>query len=244
VSLEVAAMKPPTAPPLAPAPEQLVASVEKLIHQRIQEMAPHLTGQERQDAEQSAREQAWIAAQRYRRSYGTRFTTYAVPYITGGIATYLRGEVRQTKIKQAIRGQGIEYLAEEPDDFDLFHDTDEQLGARLQTAADRQVLAMLLAMGTAPADPESSVAEENDRALARRLVDEVVAAAPASQRAIRELRYRQGRPMKDVEAATGRDERTLRRDHNDLLHALRSRLEAEGITEKPEPAGPEEDDTE
>lgn len=231
---EVAPVNRTSTPPPDRTPEQLLASVEPLIHRRIQEMAPHLTQRERDDAAQEARKEAWIAALRYRASYGTRFTSYAVPYITGGIATYLRGETKQSRIVQQLRRLGAEYLAEEPDDFDLFHDSDEQLGARLQATVNGHIMAMVLAMGIAPPDPEASVVEEADRAFASRLVDAVVATAPAPQQAIVELRYRQGRPMKDVEAATGRSERSLRRDHDELLAALRAALEAAGITEPPE----------
>lgn len=227
-------MNRPSTPPPDRTPVQLLASVEALVHRRVQDMAPHLTEREREDAVQSARTEVWVAAQRYRTSYGTRFTTYAMPYITGGVAAYLRGETRQTKVIQHIRRHGAGYLAQEPDDFDLFHDTDEQIGARLQAAADRHVMAMVLAMGTAPADPESSVAEEADRVLAHRLVGEVVAKAPPVQQAYVEIWYRQGRPLRDVEAETGRSERSLRRDHDDLLHKLRGRLAAEDITELPE----------
>ncbi len=227
-------MNRPSTPPPERTPAQLAASVEPLIHRRIQEMAPHLTQQEREDAAQSARAEAWIAAQRYRTSYGTRFTTYAVPYITGGVAAYLRGEVKQTRVIEQIRRRGAGHLAQEPDDFDLFHDTDEQIRARLQAAANDHVMAMVLAMGTAPADPESSVAEEGDRVLANRLVGEVVAKAPPVQQAYVEIWYRQGRPLKDVEAETGRSERSLRRDHEELIDKLRRRLAAVGITELPE----------
>jgi RNA polymerase sigma factor (sigma-70 family) len=227
-------VEPMTNAPPDPTPKQLLASVEPLIHRRIQEMAPHLTQREREDAAQSAREQAWIAARRYSLSYGTRFTSYAVPYITGGIASYLRGETKQTKVVQRLRGLGAEYLAEEPDTFDLFHDTDAQIAARLQTAADRQISAMLLAMGAAPEEPEASVAEEVDRRLAERILEVVVEAAPPTQRAIVELRYRQGLTAKEMEAATGRSERSLRRDHNDLLDGLRAELLRVGVAELPE----------
>lgn len=234
MSPDVPAVSPAMPPSAARTPEQLLASVEALVHRRIHEMAPHLTPTEREDAAQCARREAWLAAQRYDTAYGTRFTTYAGSYITGGIAAYLRGETRQTKVAEQIRRAGTGYLAEEPDDFDILLDTDEQLAGRLDAIVNRQVTAMLFGMGTAPADPESTVAEERDRRLAAELVERGVAAARPEQRAIVDIWYRQGRPIRDVAAATGRSERSLRRDHEELLDRLHAKLAAAGITELPE----------
>lgn len=221
-------------PPPERSPEQLLASVEKLIHKRVQEMAPQLADHERQDASQMARKEAWIAALRYRASYGTRFTTFAVPYITGGIAAYLRGEVKQTNIKRRMRSLGAEYLAEEPDDFNVIYDDDATLAARLQIVANRHAAAMVLGLSQVPADPEEALAESKDRKVAARIASRVIAQATPSQKIIVRMRYGEGRPMKEIAVATGTPERTLRLHHEKLLDALHEKMEAAGITEPPD----------
>lgn len=214
-------------------PAQLLASIEALLQKRITEMAPHLHEHERRDAAQSARAEAWVAAQRYEPTYGTRFTSYVLPFLTGGIATYLRGETRQTKVAQHLGHAGMTRLAEEPDDFDLFHDTDEQLKGKLDELVQRQLAATALGLATAPADPESTLAEEQDRRIAAEILARGEAEATSAQRALVALWYREGRPLREVVEATGRSERSLRRDHDELLDGFHHKLVAAGITAPP-----------
>lgn len=225
----------PSAPPPATrrSPQDLLASVEALVHKRVNEMAPHLSERERADAVQSARAEAWQAALRYEPAYGTRFTSYAASYITGGIASYLRGETRQTKVKRHLAQAGMANMAETSDRFDLFADTDEEIGSKLAEVVERQLAAQMIGIGTAPPDPEASVMEEHDRRVAADVVERALVDATPGQRAIVEMWYRHGQPLRDVAAATGRSERSLRRDHDDLLDKLRMRLKAAGITKLP-----------
>jgi len=227
------AVQPGKSAPPEPLPADLLASIEKLIQTRVTQMAPHLGEHERQDALQAARKEGWIAATRYDRSYGTRFSTFAVPHITGGIAGYLRGEVRQTKLKQRMWRLSAGYLAEEPDDFDVMYDDDATLAGRLQVAANRHVAAMALGLAQSPADPEEAASERRDRAIAAPIVARVLEQATPEQHAIVTLRYGEGRSMKDIAAATGKPARTLRWHHDKLLDALHAAIVAAGLDEPP-----------
>jgi RNA polymerase sigma factor (sigma-70 family) len=225
---------PATKSPRERTPEQLLGSVEQLIQSRVRDMAPHLFGAERDDAAQSARVEAWVAANRYSTAYGARYSTYVTPYITGAIASYLRGEVKQADIRRRARRLGGEYLAEEPDDFDLFYDDDARLAGRLQTAADRIVAAMVCGLGGAPPLPGEAGMEKQERTLAAQAVEAALVKASPIQRKIFEDRYRQNRPMKDIADEVKMPERTLRWHHEKLMDLLRDEMAAAGITELPE----------
>jgi DNA-directed RNA polymerase specialized sigma subunit len=224
-------------PPRDPTPAELLEGVEKLIQKRVHEMAPHLDDRERADAAQSAREEAWKAAQRYRKSFGTRFTSYAVPYITGGVAKYLRGETRQTKVVEQARQAGSNYLAEEPDTFDLMYDDDAALEHRLESLAERLVLAMYTGLSAGPPDPEAAAEQKRERPLAAQIVAAALAQATPLEQAIKTIQYDQGGTMADVKAATGASESTIRRHHDAWLAGLRKLLEAAGIDAPPDTEG-------
>lgn len=234
MTMSTGTQPPATKPPRERTPEQLLGSVERLIQSRVCEMAPHLYGPERDDAAQSARVEAWVAANRYSTAYGARFSTYVTPFITGAIASYLRGEVKQADIRRRARRLGCEYLAEEADDFDLFYDDDAKIAARLQTASDRIVAAMFCGLGGAPPLPGEAGIEKEERTIAARAVEAALLKVSPIQRKIFEDRYRQNRPMKDIAAEAGMPERTLRWHHEKLMDLLRDEMTAAGITELPE----------
>lgn len=226
--------EPPGTRPPDRTPEQLLKSVEKLVQARVSAMAPHLSGPERDDALQSARVEVWTAANRYSTSYGTRFSTYAMPYITHGIADYLAREVKQASIRSRARRLGGEYLAEEPDDFNLTYDDDSKIAARLQTTSDRLVSAMVCGLGGAPPLPGESEGEREERVVAMQVLERVLSRAAPVQRKICEDRYRKNRPMKDIAEEIEMPARTLRWHHDKLLDLLREAMAAAGITELPE----------
>src|SRR5262249_38846174 len=122
------AMKKKAAPP-APLSEErqaLVTSVLRLIERKVTELAPWATDDVREDLVGAARVGATVAAARFESSHGTRFTSYATPYICGAIKNYLIAEAREWGLlEQAASFSGREYMAEQSDTFKVLWDDTE-----------------------------------------------------------------------------------------------------------------------
>lgn len=220
--------------------QDLVVSVLRLVERKVNELAPWARGAAREDLVGAARVGASLAASRFASSYGTRFTSYATPYICGAIKDHLKAEKRQRGLLfQAASLSGREFMAEQPDTFKVIWDDAETNRARLETLADRLLAAMFAGVaGAALATPEEVVVEEDSAARAVAIIREAVSKSPEIERRIYAMRYEERQTLVAIAGSLGVDEKTIRRHHEALLDRIAALLHEAGITEVPETDGP------
>jgi RNA polymerase sigma factor (sigma-70 family) len=223
------------ASPLTAERQALVTGVLRLIERKVTELAPWASGVVREDLVGAARMGATVAAARFSSSYGTRFTSYATPYICGAIKNHLTAERRQRLVLREAAGlAGREFMAEQPDDFKVIWDDRETNLRKLETLAERLFAAMMAGVaGAAVATPEEAVLELGAEERAVAIVHQAVSASPGIERRIYTMRYEEGHALVAIAAALGVAERTVRRHHEALLDRITALLHEGGITELP-----------
>lgn len=216
--------------------QDLVVGVSRLIERKVRDLAPWAHGEEREDIVGAARVGASLAASRFSTSHGTRFTSYATPYICGAIVDHIRAESRQRGILfRAASLSGREFMAEQSDTFKVLWDDAATNRGRLETLAERLLAAMFAGVaGGALASPEEVVANEGDAERAVKIVREAVAQDPEIERRIYAMRYVERQTLVAIAKALAVDESTVRRHHEALLDRIAALLHAAGITEEPE----------
>jgi RNA polymerase sigma factor (sigma-70 family) len=213
--------------------QKLVLSVQRLVESEVHALARSARDAERKDLVARGHLGAMLAAMRYEPSMETRFSTYATTWIRGEIWAALREEERQSALARAAFAASRDYLAEEPDSFDVVWDSEEVNGARLDRLAERAVAARVLGMGSEPLTPEDALSEREAHANAMKLVRAALAKMTTEEQALVALRFGQQRELSDLVRELGMNERTARRHLEKVLDKLHAVLVEHGITEAP-----------
>ncbi len=211
---------------LSPEQQALVISVERMVHQVVNELVPWAkTPEQREEPLSAGRWGAARAARRYRSSYGTRFTSYAGVWIAGAVRRWMRAEAKESaKKKQAAMLAG-EYLAEEPDTFNVVRDEPRVNRGRAHDATGRVIAALFAGVTVGPMSPEEAALAAERRAV----VDEALAGLEPGKREAFERRFLQGQPLKEIVDGLGVADRTARRWIEDALDAISAAVRAKGL---------------
>jgi RNA polymerase sigma factor (sigma-70 family) len=220
-------------PPLTAAQQRLVLSVLRFIEQRVNQIAPRAKGPPREDLVQAGRFGAARAARRFDPARGLHFLTFASSHIGGAILDHLRGERRQSRVKQAASTAGRTYLAEAPDTFKVLFDDPETNQRRLNEAADRLLAAMAAGVAATPPGPEDDLIDQQSRQVALATVRETIGQLEEDERTLFNERYVEGKKLHQIAEEHAVSLNTVRRRHDRFLDESARALHARGITEAP-----------
>ena len=216
--------------------QDLVLGVLRLIERKVHDLAPWARNEDREDLISVAGVGASLAASRFSISHGTRFTTYATPYICGAIKDHLAAERRQRgTLFQAASLSGREFMAEQSDTFKVIWDDTETNRGKLENLAERLLAAMFAGVaGAALANPEEVALGQGGMEAAVEIVREAVARSPEMERRIYTMRYEEQQTLVAIAEVLAVDESTVRRHHEALLDRIAALLHEAEITEEPE----------
>jgi RNA polymerase sigma factor (sigma-70 family) len=204
-------------PALTPEQWGLVRSVERLVHLRVNVKVPWAKEPwQREEPVAAGRCGAGLAAQRFEARYGFRFSSYALPWIDGEIRRWIEAEEEQGEIKRQAAEHAREYLAEEPDNFDVSGHEPPEARAGVHDVARRYLGALFAGLALGPADPEEAYAAAERRALVRGVLDRL----DPGKRAAFEMRFFEGRKLGEIMDALEVCERTVRRWLDEALAAV------------------------
>jgi RNA polymerase sigma factor (sigma-70 family) len=218
---------------LTPEQQQLVLSVQGFVKERVTALAPHATREEWDDFAAEANLAASMAARRFRISPDVRFSTYVYPVVCGAIWDRMTRENTWRRLRRAASRAAREYLAEEPDTFDVVHEEGAEIHARLKGVADRFLAAMFAGMSAGQPDPEQELADIESYQIAITAVHEALEGLGDEERKLYRMYYIEGLSQAEIGAKLGVETRSVRRYHEKLLDRLREVLENRGIREAP-----------
>ena len=218
---------------LSPEQQALVVEVRGLVVQEAQRLAPGARPVLREELYAHGMLMAAMAARRFDPSLPTRFSSYVVPWIRGGMTDVLRKEARYSRLIQAGRLAAREYLAEASDRIGVPLEDDEETLTRFEALASRLISAMVVGMCSEMPEPEEPPEERVAFEEARRAMQAALARLSKAESALLSLRFVQQRTHGEIGKEMGADARTVRRHLDALLDKLRLRLAEAGITEAP-----------
>ena len=213
----------------------LVLSVQRLTLRLVASVARSAAPDVRADLVQAGQLGALQASKTYdEKAYGTRFSSYATPWITYAILACLRREKRQQTLKHMVAAR---FLAEESDQFNVIYDTKDMNCQRLQRLSDQLVAARVAGIGMAELDPEQALIDEESRRNAHSIVREARTQMTAEAREILTAYYGEDTTLTSLAQARGVPMITVRRMHKKALDEIRAVLLEHGIEGAP-PLGP------
>jgi RNA polymerase sigma factor (sigma-70 family) len=218
---------------LSPEQQALVVEVRGLVVQEAQRLAPGARPVLREELYAHGMLMAAMAARRFDPSLPTRFSSYVVPWIRGGMTDVLRKEARYSRLIQAGRLAAREYLAEASDRIGVPLEDDEETLTRFEALASRLISAMVVGMCSEMPEPEEPPEERVAFEEARRAMQAALTRLSKAESALLSLRFVQQRTHREIGKEMGADARTVRRHLDALLDKLRLRLAEAGITEAP-----------
>lgn len=218
---------------LSPKQQALVVEVRGLVVHEAQRIAPNARPVLREELYAQGMLMAAMAARKFDSSLPVRFSSYAVPWIRGGMTDVLRKESRYSRLVQAGRLAAREYLAEASDRIGIPLEDDEETWTRFEALAARLVGAMVVGMCSELPEPEEAPEERMAYEQARCVMQAALKTLSAQESALLSLRFVQQQTHAEIANKMGADARTVRRHLDALLDKLRLKLAEVGITEAP-----------
>jgi RNA polymerase sigma factor (sigma-70 family) len=218
---------------LSPEQQAMVVEVRGLVVLEAQRLAPGARPVLREELYAQGMLMATMAARRYDPSLLAQFSSYALAWIRGGITDVLRKETRYSRLVQAGRLAGREYLAEASDRLGVPIEDDDETLVRFEVLASRLVAAMVVGACSELPEPEEAAEERVAYARARGAMQAAIQGLSKAESALLSLRFVQQRTHAEIAKEMGADARTVRRHLEALLDKLRLKLAEAGVTEVP-----------
>lgn len=218
---------------LTPEQQVLVVEVRGLVVAEAHRLAPNARPVLREELYGHGMLMAAMAARKYDPSLPAQFSSYAVPWIRGGMTDVLRKEARYSRLIQAGRLAAREYLAEGIDRIGVPLEDDDESLARFDALAARLIAAMVVGTCSELPEPEEGPEERVAYEQARREMLAAIKRLSKEESALLSLRFVQQRTHAEIAKEMGVDARTVRRHLEALLDKLRLKLAEAGITEAP-----------
>ncbi|EYF06178.1 sigma-70 family RNA polymerase sigma factor [Chondromyces apiculatus] len=175
------------------------------------------------------------AALRYEPTREVRFDVFCWSHVLGAMQELFAETRPASRLALAVAQRaGLSISTSLTAASDPFGNAEEEPGARVAEACAEVALAMVAGLTSAASSSveEQAIARE-ERARAFGALRREFAALSAEERLILELRFVQGRPVREVAAALGTSRPTAGRRCRDLMDKLRRRLEQQGVTGVP-----------
>jgi RNA polymerase sigma factor (sigma-70 family) len=218
---------------LSPEQQALVVEVRGLVVQEAQRLASGARPALREELYGQGMLMATMAARRFDPSLPAQFSSYALPWIRGGMTDVLRREARYSHLLRAGRLAAREFLAEAPDQIGVPLEDDDETLARFEVLASRLVAAMVVGMCSELPEPEEAPEERVAYERLRRVMQAALKRLSKEESALLSLRFVQQRTHAEIAKELRADARTVRRHLEALLDKLRLSLAEAGITEAP-----------
>jgi RNA polymerase sigma factor (sigma-70 family) len=217
-------------PALTPAQQQLVTSVLGLVGSLVNQIWPYAETRDREDMVSAGRLAAVRAAARYDPGSGTRFSSYAHPYIAGAIVDWTRRERTQKNVKRGASAAARGFVAETSDEFNVMWSGEATNRGLLETYTARLLASMAAGVAMAAPGLEDELAGLEDQRRAVTLVRAAVERMNEVERKLVQLRYGEGRTMQEIAGALGVSMSTARRWHEALLNKIEEELRERDVT--------------
>lgn len=192
-------------------------SVERLVQMRVSAKLPWAKEpHQREEPAAAGRYGAALAAQRFQPRYGTRFSSYAILWIDGEITRWIEGEVAQSELKRHAAAVACEYLAEEPDTFEVACDEPPVTRAGVHGLARRFLGCLFAGVAMGPPDPEQAAISAERRAKVREALERL----DEGKRVVFEMKCVQGLKLGEIMDALDISDRTARRWFEEAMEAI------------------------
>lgn len=167
---------------------------------------------------------------------GVLFTTYVFPYVDGAIRDAFRVEKNKSCVARAITREAQRWSSTQPDQFDIFHNTNEESRSALHEKARELASCLVATVGAEAArlqGSEEDMAERQAHALACSTMQGKIEAMDLDMQRLWQDHYTGDKTLTQIAEETGVPVITMRRRKKRFEQEVFGALYARGITEMP-----------